>query len=482
MSSRTILVIFPLLVAGVMAHGASVIVAPSTASEKAKARADYVCDGQNDQVELLASLTDARKYPVLVDRSPFAQIQVVCYGKHSVEWLPGDYFLSDTLEIPNSADVAIEASGTYFHYGMVEGDAVVVRGMNRCRYDLGTIETKSSGAALRIKPVDMPSLMSIVDFTGLIGSERRGTGLYVDSSEENVCTLKVEGTDIAHFDTGVRVGAGAASVKGDGHGKTDTNWFWFSYIRRCNTNIHEENRGVDDNVYMVNIDASAPNSVAARIGGVHSRWYMILGTVSYWKYKDATKSIVFEPDARSAHVVVNRPREFFAPWEDKSGNDTNTIVSASGQLFRDERSTNTGLQNDGFESALRGWTPAATARSVLEEPKSGRRCLELEGGVDESWVLQDYTEIAALRGKTITVRAWAKAEAADRCRLRLIEHGGKASDRVASAYHTGDGKWRPIQATKKIGADAVRVRIRLEMAGGAKARAYFDDVRIVILD
>ena len=108
---------------------ASVVVAPASASAKEKARADYVCNGKDDQVELLASIQAAKKYPVLVG-----------YKEH------------------------------------------------------------------------------------------KGTGLYIDSSVENVCTNRFEGTDIAHFHTGIFVGAANKDIKESGHGKTDTNWFWCSYI------------------------------------------------------------------------------------------------------------------------------------------------------------------------------------------------------------------------------------------------------------
>ena len=83
---------------------ASVIVAPSNASDAVKADADIVCDGVDDQIELLESFTRAGRFTVQVDRSPVEQIDVECYGRHSVEWLPGDYHLSDTLTIPDAAD------------------------------------------------------------------------------------------------------------------------------------------------------------------------------------------------------------------------------------------------------------------------------------------------------------------------------------------------------------------------------------------
>jgi len=299
------------------AHAASVIVAPSNASGKAKARADLVCDGKDDQVELHQSLTSAPRVSTMSDSAPNQQHERACYGRHSVEWLPGDYRLGDTLVIPDAADMAIQAEGAYFHYEQPEGDAIVIQGMNRCRYRLGTVETTSTGAAIRVKPGgDMPALMSILSFTGLIGKNQKGTGLFIEPAI-GVCTNRFEGTDISGFDTGVM-------FENADKGKGDTNWFWFSYIRLCNTCIWEKGRRVDDNVWYVNIDASLPGSTAARIGGTYGRWYIIMGAFGFEKTNNA---VVLEPGAQHNVIEVHPPLEQFK-WEDNSGNDTNVILSS----------------------------------------------------------------------------------------------------------------------------------------------------------
>jgi len=274
-------------------------------------------------VELLASITRARKYDFDIDRSPAKQFRVRCYGKHSVEWLPGDYYLGSTLVIPDAVDVAIHAEGAYFHYLPKTGDAVVVTGANRCRYYFGTIESASTGAAIRIKPTAaMPTLQSKICFTGLIGKGNKGTGLYLDSSVENVCTNWFEGTDIYGFDKGVYLSA--ALGRGEpGAGKSDTNWFWFSYIRMCNTCIEEANLGVDDNVWYVNVDASLPNSTAIRTAGKYGKWYIIMGT---FQYEGRNKAIILEPGAIHNVVEIHPPIGTWA-WEDRSGNNTNVILS-----------------------------------------------------------------------------------------------------------------------------------------------------------
>ena len=313
---------------------ASFIVASSNSTPEAKRRADLICDGKEDQFELLKSITKASQRSTVYERNPATLVPTKCYSGHSVEWLPGDYYLSETLVIPDAEDCAILAEGTRFHYQPKTGDAVVLTGMSRCRYRLGTIFTDTNGAALRVKPTEnMPSLMSIVSFTGLIGTDQKGIGLCVDSTVENVCTMRFEGTDIRGFDIGVFVpDARPSSPEKPGSGKTDTNWYWFSYIRLCKTCIWEQNRGVDDGIWYVNIDASAPDSIAARIGGVYGKWMIILGTYDWHTRPGAdkkTRSIIIDPGAHHNVIEVTPPLEGFAPWEDKSGNSTNIISTAT---------------------------------------------------------------------------------------------------------------------------------------------------------
>ncbi|MBI4556509.1 MAG: hypothetical protein HY706_02915 [Candidatus Hydrogenedentes bacterium] len=323
--------------------GASIIVAASNSSPESKARADLVCDGTDDQVELRTSLTKAGTFKFLLDRNPAKQFEVECYGKHSVEWLPGDYYLGATLTIPDAVDVAIHAEGVYLHYRPTDGDAVVVTGANRCRYYFGTIELGSAGAALRIKPTAaMPTLQSKISFSGLVGKNQKGTGLYVDSSVENVCTNWFEGTDVSGFNTGVYVGA--AGAKGEpGAGKSDTNWFWFSYIRMCTTCIQEMNAGVDDNVWQVNVDASLPNSTGIHIGGKYGKWYIIAGA---WQNERVNKVLVLDPGTAHNVIEVHPPIRQFQ-WQDDSGNKTNVILgSASRKFNRDKPAINRGNRQE----------------------------------------------------------------------------------------------------------------------------------------
>ena len=311
---------------------AAIVVAAADSLPEEKAKADLVCDGVDDQVELAASLAKARQGDTMIDINPKTQKKVRCALNHAVEWLPGNYHLSDTLEIPNAANCVIRAEGTTLHYSPGEGDCVVIRGMNRCRYYLGAIETGSSDAALRVQPKEsMPSLMSFVNFTGLEGQNQRGTGLMLDPKYENVCVNRFTGTDILGFDKGAYVGSvGSREGAGSSHGKCDTNWFWLSYIRLCNTCIEEGAAGVDDSVWHVNVDASVPGAVAIRTAAAYGKWYIIMGTYSF---EMKNKALVLEPGARNSVFEMHPPIQEFA-WEDNSGVDTNIILSSKTPPYR----------------------------------------------------------------------------------------------------------------------------------------------------
>ena len=311
---------------------AAIVVAASDSLPEEQARADIVCDGQDDQIELAVSLARGRRGKTKIDVDPKTRQTVECTLNHAVEWLPGTYQLSATLEIPDASNSAIRAEGTTLEYQPADGDAVVIRGMNRCRYNFGTIQSSSSGAALCVRPTaKMPALMSFVNFTGLIGTNTRGTGLLVDPSAENVCVNRFEGTDVLGFERGVYVGAaGAREGAASTFGKCDTNWFWLSYVRMCQTCIEESAGGVDCSVWQVNVDASLPGATAIRAAGGYGKWFIIMGTFTFEKRNQA---LVLEPGARHSVFEVHPPLEDFA-WQDRSGNDTNLVLSSNRPPFR----------------------------------------------------------------------------------------------------------------------------------------------------
>ena len=66
-------------------QAAAVVVAPVDATPRAKARADLVCDGQDDEVKLLQSLQFARRYVVRHATAPSGHREVTLPGRHTVK-------------------------------------------------------------------------------------------------------------------------------------------------------------------------------------------------------------------------------------------------------------------------------------------------------------------------------------------------------------------------------------------------------------
>jgi len=303
----------------------SLIVAPYDASEQTKKRADLVCTGEKDEKILHQSLMGAQTYKVLKDCSPHEQTESSCIGRHSVEWLPGTYRLSGTLVIPDAADMVIQAEGTYFVYEPGDGNAVEIEGANRCRYRFGTIESASSGAALMVWPKNTSTLMSFIEFQGLIGKGQRGVGLEL-KPRSGVCVNRFTGTDIRGFDVGVLVNdAGEYLPDGTARldGKCDTNHYWISYIRECNTCIHEKHIGVDSADWNVNVDATLPGSVAIRTAAEYGRWNVIMGT---YHFERVNYCVIFDPGAKDNLIYMHPHLSTCFVMRDDSGNDTNFLI------------------------------------------------------------------------------------------------------------------------------------------------------------
>jgi hypothetical protein len=268
--------------------GFYIIVAPSNASPEEKSRADLVCDGTNDEVELSASFKG---------------------GKSGTEWLPGDYYLDGTVNLrPAGSCAVIDAEGTYLHYQPATGDAIRIQGAIDCRYRFGTIETSSTGAAIRLhNPPTISILMNIITFNSLIGHNQNGVGLYIDVSEEGICTDRFDGLSISGFDTGILLGSGPL--------KTDTNWFFVNSIRNCNTAIRELNiQGVDDSFYTASIDTTLDNSVGIRTNAGDDKFDIMMSDSS----GVGTKAIILDSGSYQNVIEILPPMDNFT-LEDNSG-------------------------------------------------------------------------------------------------------------------------------------------------------------------
>jgi hypothetical protein len=306
------------------------IVAASNSSPEAKARANVVCTGNSDQKILYQSMRLGPWTKTEYDDNAWTY----AYSAQSVEWLPGDYYLSDTLYISQAVDSVLHAEGAILHYFPTTGDAVVVAGCLRCRYYFGTIWSNSSGGALAFKdrPYSnpfMPNLMNIFNFQGLqqtIPDGKRGIGLWLT---KHFCVNKVEGTDIRGFRVGVY-------VDDTGEGKVDTNWYWLSYVRGCGQDIVVTGNGVDSQQWFVNVDATLPGSVAIRTAARFERWQIIMGTLDR---SPSTRSIILDPGAQYNWLEITPPIYMFDGYENNSNEPTNVFVQVPSHVGRFYNST-----------------------------------------------------------------------------------------------------------------------------------------------
>ena len=237
--------------------------------------------------------------------------------------------LGHTLLVPDAANCVIDVQGTYFRYAAKTGDAILIPGMLRCRYHLGTIESHSDGAAIRVtRTLDgdlgdpahqTPGQMSVLTFTGLIGQQHRGTGLLLDNAQPGGITVnRFIGTDIAGFHTGVRVTDASAGSK------CDTNYFWFHFICECHTCSYESGHRVDSNVWSVNVDATVNQGTAIRTSTRYGRWDVIMGT---YHFEGQNLAILLDPGAAHNIITMHPPPEKFA-HRNRGGNETIVLLSA----------------------------------------------------------------------------------------------------------------------------------------------------------
>ncbi len=314
---------------GTIQAASSVTVAAYDSLASAKARADYVCDGVDDEVELLASITaHAATESVSVDPTSNQTISVSCLVKHSVEWLPGTYNLSSTLVIPDSSDCVIRAKGSRI-LGPSSGSAVIIRGMNSCRYNFGNIKCSSidpNDAALKISPTSaMPAVLSSVVCTGLKGTSNSGTGLWIDPSVSNIWGNSFTSYIIYDFQTGILVDDAAQYCQ--------TNRFLANCITRVNQCVYEKGVKVEKNVWNIDINANLEGSQGVRTSASHGRWLITLTTSGY----EGINEVLILNVGASYNIVETHPPIGNFPWRNNSGNYTNIILSADRPPYKNNK-------------------------------------------------------------------------------------------------------------------------------------------------
>lgn len=135
-----------------------------------------------------------------------------------------------------------------------------------------------------------------------------------------------------------------------------------------------------------------------------------------------------------------------------------------------------GVVNYGFEawdnSNCNNWTKdAGTLAKETTTIHGGDSAVKLSSTADTAAYL--YQAVAGwqyLVGKSVTFTCYVKASDADKVRISIRD--GQAYS--YSSYHTGDGEWAQLTATRTIHADATKVEVGLHVYT-ASITAYFDD-------
>jgi hypothetical protein len=298
------LVLLVLLLGPLLARGAAIIVAPADAGTALKQKANFVCDGVADEVELLASITRQAASSVTLNRADNGADQTfTCIARHSVEWLPGQYHLSAPLVIPAASDLNISAEGTELIYAPATGTAVILRGMNRCRYRLGAIRSASADAALAVSPlVTMPAMGSSLSFSGLLGTGSAQVGLLVDATKSSVVNNQLGGTNIRGFAQGVCLRATG--------GLCEANWLNFADIRDCDVGLVEGDDGLRANDYSVHLQLNRPGATGIRSGGQDGKWQIFVNPRSFPADTTAQATLVLTFGAQhNMYELLPPPRQ-----------------------------------------------------------------------------------------------------------------------------------------------------------------------------
>jgi hypothetical protein len=350
---------------GATARAASIVVAPVDAPRELKLKADLVCNGYDDQDELLQSITKAKREAVEIEGA--GGQTALCYTRHSVEWLAGTYNLEQPLVLPDCSDVVIQAEGTRFNFTPTSGDAIRIQGLQRCRFYLGTIGVNGAATAIHLQPTAaMPAQYSTVNYMGLEASLLDSArGLWLDNASNDIACNTFDGTWIHYIKQGIVVGAVAPTQR-----FCRGNWLWVSFVlggdfyapggSSSDANpampmdcVWETENGTQGNTYKVNVEANATNSVGCRIGGDFGMWNIIMGTHD-WHARahdgNETRAIILDAGSRDNLIEVHPYLSLFAPFDDFAHDPSNVILSTDRPPYHSPAYVQEYLLNQGYSS------------------------------------------------------------------------------------------------------------------------------------
>jgi hypothetical protein len=241
----------PALTAG---HLVVYTVAPSTASDVDKVRADFVADGVNDQVAIEAAFAAAGN------------------SNSAVTLLPGAYTFGDTCTIPAASNCVLYAEGTTITGPGGTKDTFYSPSMIRCNYYFGSINHSGTGSAFHAVQFANGSWITAQSINGIA---HQGKGIYVDASTTGSSTGYIRLGWLHGFDKGIHF-----------YSKTviDTHVVWLNYGFDCHWVIYDEtdvgaSLASNGMTWNVNLDTQWAGSAAYAGIWTNGHSHVINGTI-----------------------------------------------------------------------------------------------------------------------------------------------------------------------------------------------------------
>ncbi len=297
-------------VSGTNLHLAVYTVAPSGASVSDKSRADFVGDGVNDQTAVAAAITAAG------------------VTNSEVRMLPGVYTFGAAATVTSANNFTLEASGTVILGPTGTADTFVINGSSHSTFNLDTVVTNSTGAAIHVKGAAAAVTDTFINWGTLSGTSHQGNGLFFDATTGPMSVDYASGGQISGFNKGVVM---------DATGTTnfiDTIHVKAGFIFDCNTDIYgRSGTGTknNSNVWDVNVDPFINGAVAVDIDHNFDRFDPIIwgdqapntATTFLLKLQSGATSNQFNG---TPNIIVTFGASLIS---DASGNTSNTINGSS---------------------------------------------------------------------------------------------------------------------------------------------------------
>ena len=280
-------------------------VAPAGASASDKARADFIGDGVNDQVAVMAAIVAANAV------NGFAEVKM----------LPGTYIFSAAANIAAQNGFVFDAEGTQIIGPSGTADTFTFNsGTSSCIYKFGTVSSPgSTGSLIHFKGGSNDE----ISWQVLQGTLQQGNGLYLDSTATGASqsTNRFHGGPVYDLDKGINISTFGAGTS------EDTDMFQVNEIFNNNIGIYEHQGAgggaPNSNIWTVDVDASwSPTGIGIETNGQYDVWNVILGS-----QQAGTKDMQLDSGASGNILNLTPYSQAVAAGGivDNSGNTTNSV-------------------------------------------------------------------------------------------------------------------------------------------------------------